>query len=79
VSGRPSPEDYPTAWSYFHAHRAWKRSHGGSLIVNIAVAAIAGGITGSPVAVVVFIVLAVGVTLARRHSEPPSAPPPPRP
>ncbi len=70
MSTRPSPDDYPTAWSYFNAHRAWKRSHGGSMVGNVAVAAIAGGVTGSPVAVVVFIVLAVLVTLARRHSEP---------
>ncbi len=49
------------------AHRRWKRSHGGSLIGNVAVAAIAGGITGSQVAVVVFIALAVVVTLARRR------------
>ena len=65
---RPQPESYPTAWSYFWAHRRWKRSHGGSLIGNVAVAAIAGGITGSQVAVVLFIALAVVVTLARRRA-----------
>ena len=64
---RPQPESHTTAWSYFWAHRRWKREHGGSLIVNVAVAAIAGGITGSQVAVVVFMVLAVVVTLARRR------------
>ncbi|MGA2321758.1 MAG: hypothetical protein ABSG95_13615 [Solirubrobacteraceae bacterium] len=65
---RPEPESYPTAWSYFWAHRTWKRSHGGSMIANVAVAAIAGGITGSQIAVVVFMVLAVVVTLARRRT-----------
>ena len=64
---RPQPDSYSTAWSYFWAHRRWKRSHGGSMIGNVAVAAIAGGITGSEVAVVVFIALAVVVTLARRR------------
>ena len=64
---RPAPENFPTAWAYLWAHRRWKREHGGSLIVNVAVAAIAGGITGSQVAVVVFIALAVVVTLARRR------------
>lgn len=38
------------------------------MIGNVAVAAIAGGITGSQVAVVVFMVLAVVVTLARRRA-----------
>lgn len=41
--------------------------YGGSMIGNVAVAAIAGGITGSQVTVVVFITLAVVVTLARRR------------
>jgi TRAP-type C4-dicarboxylate transport system permease large subunit len=66
MSTQPHPEDYPTAWSYFHAGRLWRKRTGGSLIVNVAVAAIAGGITGSQLAVVVFIALAVVVTLARR-------------
>jgi len=64
---RPEPDSYPTAWSYFWAHGRWKREHGGSLIVNVALAAFAGGITGSQVAVVAFIALAVVVTLARRR------------
>ena len=66
MSVRPRAEDYTTAWSYFHARRLWRKRTGGSLIVNVAVAAIAGGITGSQLAVVVFITLAVVVTLARR-------------
>ncbi len=66
---RPQPERYPTAWSYYWAQRRWKRSHGGSLIGNVAVAAVAGGITGSQVAVAVFIALAVVITLGRRHDQ----------
>ena len=69
---RPRPQDYPTWWSYHHAARTWKARHGGSLFLNIVVAIIAGGITGSRIAVVLFLVLAVGVTLARRHSDPPT-------
>ena len=65
---RPRPEDYQTAWGYLQAHRVWKRCHGGSMIINVAAAAIAGGITGSQVAVVVFIALAVVVTLLRRRA-----------
>jgi TRAP-type C4-dicarboxylate transport system permease large subunit len=72
-SSRPDPRSYNTGWSYFWAKHAWKREHGGSMIGNVAVAAIAGGITGSQAAVVVFIALAVLVTLARRRSEPPEA------
>jgi hypothetical protein len=45
------------------------------MIGNVAVAVIAGGITGSHVAVVLFVLLAVVVTLARRHSEPPTGAP----
>jgi hypothetical protein len=67
---RPQPESFPSAWSYFWARRRWKQAHGGSLIGNVAVAAIAGGITGSQVAVVVFIVVAVVVTLVRRRGAP---------
>ena len=62
----PKPESFMTGAEYRWAHKLWKRRHGGSMIGNVAVAAIAGGITGSQVAVVVFIVLAVVVTLARR-------------
>ena len=64
----PQPETFKTAAEYRWARRLWKRKHGGSLVGNVAVAAIAGGITGSQVAVVVFIVLAVLVTLARRRT-----------
>jgi hypothetical protein len=35
-AGQPHPEDYPTAWSYFWARRAWTRSRGGSLLVTVA-------------------------------------------
>ena len=69
---RPQPESFKTGAEYRWARKVWKARHGGSMVGNVAVAAIAGGITGSPVAVVAFILLAVLVTLARRHSEPPT-------
>ena len=66
MSTRPEPQNYRTRAEYSWAHKLWKRRYGGSMIGNVAVAAIAGGITSSQVAVVVFIALAVLVTLARR-------------
>ena len=66
MSTRSRPEDYPTAWSYFLASRLWRKRTDGWLIVNAAVAAIAGGITGSRLAVVVFSAPAAVVSLARR-------------
>jgi TRAP-type C4-dicarboxylate transport system permease large subunit len=65
---RPHPEQFKTAAEYRWARRLWKRKHGGSLAANVAVAAIAGGITGSAVAVAAFMTIAVAVTLARRSS-----------
>jgi TRAP-type C4-dicarboxylate transport system permease large subunit len=65
---RPQPENLKTGAEYRWAHKLWKRKHGGSLVANVAVAVIAGSITGSPVAVVGFIALAVVVTLARRRA-----------
>lgn len=64
---RPQPESYRIGAEYRWAHKLWQRKHGGSMVGNVAVAAIAGGITGSQVAVVAFIGLAVLVTLARRR------------
>jgi hypothetical protein len=55
-----------TAWSYFTTRRAWKRSHGGSTVGNVAVAVLGGGLTGSQVAVVAFILLTFVINLARR-------------
>ncbi len=66
MSTRLRPEHYRTGAEYSWARKLWKHKHGGSLIGNVAVAAIAGGITGSRVAVVAFIALAIVVTLARR-------------
>ena len=71
---RPNPEHYATGAEYRWAHKLWKAKHGGSMIGNAAVAVFAGGLTGSPVAVVLFVALAVAVTLARRHSDPATGP-----
>ncbi len=69
---RPQPDQFRTGAEYRWARKVWRAKHGGSMVGNVAVAAVAGGITGSRVAVVAFIVLAVLVTFARRHSDPPS-------
>jgi hypothetical protein len=68
VTQRPRPERYKTGAEYRWAHKLWKRQHGGSMIGNVAVAVLAGGLTGSRIAVVLFVLLAVGVTLARRRA-----------
>lgn len=69
VMPRPRPEDYRTGAEYRWSHKLWKARHGGSMIGNVAVAMIAGGITGSRVALAVFVVLTVTVvTLARRRA-----------
>lgn len=70
--GRPDPEDYPTAGQWLWARHLWRRRHGGSMIGNVGVAILAGAITGSVWGIVAFVGLAVAVTLARRHTEPPS-------
>ena len=61
-----SSEGYPTAGSYFHSSQRWRKRTGGSLIGYVALGAVAAGMTGSQLAVVVFIAVAVVVTLARR-------------
>ena len=67
VTTPPQPESFRTGAEYRWARKLWKRKHGGSMTGNVAVAAIAGGITGSQTAVVLFITLAVALTLARRR------------
>ncbi len=66
MSTQPQPEDYPTAWSYWQARRAWVRRHGGSLIGTLALAIGFGLLTGSAVVLVVLVVAAVlGTVYAR--------------
>lgn len=44
---RPRPDDYRTGAEFRWARHNWKRSHGGSLIVTLAIAFIFGAWTGS--------------------------------
>ena len=44
---RPRPEQYKTGAEYRWARKRWKRSHGGSLLATIAIAAFFGALTGS--------------------------------
>jgi hypothetical protein len=44
---RPQPEQYATRATYHWARKRWKRSHGGSLLATIAIAAFFGALTGS--------------------------------
>ncbi len=65
---RPQPDNFKTGAEYRWASRQWRAKHGGSMFANVAVAIIAGAITGSAVLLALFVVLAVTVTLARRSS-----------
>jgi hypothetical protein len=47
---RPRPEQYPTRATYRWALRNWKRRHGGSLLVLLAIAFVFGALSGSVVA-----------------------------
>jgi TRAP-type C4-dicarboxylate transport system permease large subunit len=69
---RPEREDYRTGAEYRWAAKLWRAKHGGSMLGNVGVAILAGAITGSALALVAFVVLAVVVTLARRRGEPPA-------
>ena len=44
---RPQRSDYRTAAEYRWARRNWRRAHGGSLIVTLAIAFVFGAWTGS--------------------------------
>jgi hypothetical protein len=47
TSTRPQPEQFATRSEYRWALRLWKRRHGGSLLVLLAIAFIFGAWTGS--------------------------------
>lgn len=63
---RPQPEDYRTAAEYRGARRNWKRSHGGSLLVLLAIAFAFGAWTSSQPAVWTLVVFAVVAWLNAR-------------
>lgn len=66
TNSRPTPENYRTATEYRWASKLWRAKHGGSMLGNVGVA-ILPAITGSALALLAFVVLAVVVTLARRN------------
>jgi hypothetical protein len=66
MSTRPRPEDYPTAWFYFHASRIWRKRTGGSLITTAALALIVGGLSGSGVLAMLTLAGSLGVHLYLR-------------
>ena len=68
MSTRPRPENFPTAWSYFWASRAWRKRTGGSLITTAALALIVGGLSGSAVLAMLTLAGAMGVHLYLRRA-----------
>ena len=56
---KPRPQDFPTAWSYWPARRAWVRRHGGSLFGTLAIAVFFGAVSGSAVALILLVVFAI--------------------
>jgi uncharacterized membrane protein len=66
MAAKPRPDDYPTRASYRWALRHWKRAHGGSLLAVLAIALVFGGLSGSAVAVVLLVAVAVGGWLYMR-------------
>ena len=63
---KPQPQQYPTFWTYFWARRAWKRSHGGSIITTLAIAAFFGAWTGSVALMFLLIAFAIVCTAVAR-------------
>jgi hypothetical protein len=63
----PRPEQYRTAGEYFWARRRWKRTHGGSMIVTVAIAFLFGAWTGSQAALFALVAFAVVATLIARR------------
>ena len=65
-STRPQPEDYPTRATYRWALRNWKRRHGGSLILLLALAVFFGAWSGSQAALFGLVAFAVVAWLVAR-------------
>jgi hypothetical protein len=63
---KPRPQDFPTAWSYWQARRAWVRRHGGSLFGTFAIAITFGVLSGSAVSLILLVAVAIlGTVWAR--------------
>jgi hypothetical protein len=65
-STRPQPEQYRTAAEYRWARRLWKRRHGGSLLVTLAIAFVFGAWSGSQVALWGLVAFAIVAHLIAR-------------
>jgi hypothetical protein len=66
-STRPQPEHYRTRAEYRWALRNWKRRHGGSLILLLALAVFFGALTGSQALLWGLVVFAVVVFVIARN------------
>jgi len=56
---RPQPEDYTTRAEYRWALKLWKRKHGGSLLMLLAIAVFFGALSGSQVGIVLLVAVAL--------------------
>lgn len=56
---KPRPEEYPTFGSFLWARHLWRRRTGGSLVTTAILALIVGGLSGSAVAAVLIVFLAL--------------------
>jgi hypothetical protein len=63
----PQAEHYRTREEYVWARRLWERTHGGSMIVTVAIAFVFGAWTGSQVLLLALVAFAVVATLVSRH------------
>jgi asparagine N-glycosylation enzyme membrane subunit Stt3 len=63
----PRPEQYRTAGEYLWARRQWKRTHGGSIIVTVAITFMFVAWTGSQVLLSGLVAFAVVATLIARR------------
>jgi hypothetical protein len=67
VSTRPSPQDYPTWWSFHQASRLWRKRTGGSLATTAVLALVLGGLSGSAMLAMLTLVGAFGLHLYLRR------------
>jgi hypothetical protein len=64
---RPQPEQFATRAEYTWARRNWKRAHGGSLIVTLAIAVFFGAWSGSSAVLFGLVAFAIVATMIARR------------